>query len=376
MAGAGYRGGAETVLRTLLEHLTAPEFDSLVVLLQGGPLVDDLRRFAPVVTIPTGRLRHLGQGVGAVRQLARLFVEQHAAVVHCHGTGAQLYGGLAARVARVPHVFHVHDAPTRRPVPQGLLERAAFRIPADAVVAISRYVASRLPRRLRARVHVIPNGVEVPDEGAAGAVEATAIRRRFGWPAACPLVVWCGRLQRWKGTHVFLDAAASIARIAPDVRFLVVGGTLFGLEPGYEVELRRQHRRLGLGDTLVFAGQQADVTPFLAAATLLVHCAVRPEPFGLVLLEAMALGVPVVAAAAGGVLEIIEDGVSGVLVPPGDREVLARTVLDLLRDPARCQRIGRAGRIRVTAEFSAARMTRAIEELYRGVVARVKRAAA
>jgi glycosyltransferase involved in cell wall biosynthesis len=371
VAGTGHRGGAEAVLRTIVKHLAPSEFSSLVVCLQEGPLAGELAQLAPVVTVPVGRFRHLHRGARAVGRLRTLLAERRASVVHCHGTTAHLYGGLAARAAGVPNLFHVHDVPAPLSSGQGLVEQVAFRVPAERVVAVSQFVADRLPRRYRLRARVIPNGVDLDArEGAAASrgLDQTAIRRRFGWPAGCPLVVWCGRLQRWKGTHVFLEAAADVARLAPSVRFLVVGGTVFGLEPGYEIELRHLHRRLGLGDTLVFAGQQADVIPFLAAADLVVHSAVRPEPFGLVLLEAMALGTPIVAAAAGGVLELVEDGVSGVLVPPGDPARLARTIVDLLRDPARRARLGAAGQARVRAAFTAARMTRAVEALYREVV--------
>lgn len=369
VAGAGQRGGAETVLRTLVVHLDRSQFTSLIVCLQDGPLAGELERFAPVVTLPVGRLRDVPRGLRAVKRLARVIAESGAALVHDHGTAAHLYGGLAARAAGVPSVFHLHDVPAAPATLQGVVEQMAFRVPADAVVAISRYVAERLPRRLAGRVRVIANGVECPDGSSSRAAEATEIRRRFGWPAACPLVVWCGRLQRWKGTHIFLEAAALAARLVPEARFLVVGGTVFGLEPTYEIELRRLHRRLGLGDTLAFAGQQAEVGPLLAAADLVVHCAVRPEPFGLVLLEAMALGRPVVAAAAGGVLEIVQDGVSGVLVRPGDSRALADTIVALLNDPARRARIGAAGRARVATEFTASRMARAVEELYRDLQA-------
>ncbi len=367
VSGAGERGGAETVLLALLRHLDRREVDPLVACLQNGPFADECAALAPTVTIPAGRIRDLRRGAAAVGELARLVDTAGVDLVHCHGTMAYLYGGRAARRRGVPSVCHLHDVPTAGWNAQRLVETLAFHPVPDAALAVSAYVAERAPARWRDRVRVVPNGVEVdPPPAAERDAWRGQVRGRFGWPAGCPLVVWCGRLQWWKGPHVLLEAAALVNRERPEVRFLLLGGTRLGLEPGYARDLERLRDRLGLERAVAFAGWQPATRPFLAAADLVVHSSVRPEPFGLVVAEAMAAGTGV-AADAGGPREIVVDGETGVLVPPGDARALARAIVDLLDDPGRRARLAAGGRARIAASFTAARMARSVEAIYREI---------
>ncbi len=176
------------------------------------------------------------------------------------------------------------------------------------------------------------------------------------------------RLQRWKGVHVFLDAAAKVARSYAHVCFVVIGGALFDLEKHYPLQLHQQVERLKLSEVVRFLGFRADVLRFYAAADIVVHSSIDSEPFGMVLLEAMACGKPVIASNAGGPREIVDSGVTGLLVPPGDAEHLAQAILALLRDPERRLRMGQAGAARVRELFSAERMVRQLETLYRAMV--------
>lgn len=371
MCGAGERGGAETVLRTLLRNLDRRRVESSIVCLQDGPFVEECRGLAPVLVTPVGRFRNVWRARRATADLVGAIDATRAQVVHCHGTAAYLYGGQAARRCGVPVISHVHDVLATGWTPQRIVERAAFRRPPDAAVAVSRYVAGRLRESWRRRTRVIPNGVETAATPSLGRTSLKArLADRFGWPATCPLVVWCGRLQAWKGPHVFLEAAGLARRARPDARFLIVGGTRFGLEPEYARRLQRWHARLGLADAVRFVEWQDDATPFLGAADLVVHSSIRPEPFGLVIAEAQALETPVIAAAAGGPLELIVDGETGVLAPPGDASALARAIVELIDDPARRARLAAAGRARIATLFSAAGMARAVEALYDELVAR------
>jgi glycosyltransferase involved in cell wall biosynthesis len=129
-------------------------------------------------------------------------------------------------------------------------------------------------------------------------------------------------------------------------------------------------RELDLESAVRFTGDQDRTAPFLAGADVVVHSSRTPEPFGLVVLEAMLAGRAVVAPAAGGPLEIVEPGVTGLLVPPGDASGLAAAILTLFRDPSLRLRMGAAGRARARGLFSAGAMTRRFEELYAALVER------
>jgi len=242
-------------------------------------------------------------------------------------------------------------------------------IPAQQTLACSRYVmeAFRGAWRSKREVLLVYNGVMVPEREVGDA--AGTVRREFEVREGAPLVVMASRLQRWKGVHVFVEAAACLAQRFPDARFLVVGGSLFGLEPGYARELRLQVDRLALRKALVLAGHRTDMFRIFAAADVVVHSSIEPDPFPTVLLEAMALARPVVASRLGGPTEIVDDGVTGFLLTPGDPDQLARAIFTLLNDPALRVRMGQAGVARVRARFSAAAMARGIEDVYASLIA-------
>ncbi len=362
VAPSGERGGAEAVLLTILRALDRGRFRPRAVVLGDGPFVRELRERGSVQVdvIPAGRSSDLPAAVRVGRALRRVIDGQGIRLVHAMGTQAHCRAALAARRARVPCVHHVHDVPEWSWTRQGALERAAALLPAAATVAVSRHVADALGRWGPPRaVTVIHNAVPAPAVPSAPA----------DWPAppGALRVLWCGRLQRWKGAHLFLEAAARAAAAVPAARFAVVGGARHGIEPDGEVQLARRARALGLGDVVRLTGWQDDPAPFFAAADVVVHCSIRPEPFGLVVLEAMAHGKPVIAPAAGGPAEIVEPGVSGVLVPPGDAGALAAALAALLGDPARRAALGRAGRARALGAFGVPAMVARLEALYGGL---------
>jgi glycosyltransferase involved in cell wall biosynthesis len=156
-----------------------------------------------------------------------------------------------------------------------------------------------------------------------------------------------GRITPWKGQHVFIEAFAR-AFADGDERGLIVGDALFadsgGPEAAYAAGLRHQAEHLGVADRLTFTGFVDDVPSLLATVDLVVHASVEPEPFGLVVIEAMAAGRALIASAAGGPLEIVDDGVDGVLVAPGDVAALADAMRALADDPDRRAALGAAAR--------------------------------
>ena len=235
---------------------------------------------------------------------------------------------------------------------------------ADRVVAPSWAVARTIPRR---DVSVIPNGVDLerfqPD------AQAVVVRDRLGLAGPRPWIGTVGRLQPWKGHHRFLEVAAQLKARVPDARFLVVGGQVFTADPGYPADLQRQADRAGLAGAVHFAGHQADVGPWLAAMDVFVHCA-EAEPFGRVVVEAMAAGRPVVAFADGGVPEIVADGETGRLVPAGDEAAMAAAVAALVADPDAARALGQAGRRRAEVRFGAPGHARAIEAVYAELLGR------
>lgn len=348
------RGGAEQVVLELLNGLDRRRIDPVVVALAHGPLVDELRQTGvPVLDAGTlARMRNVGRIVAVANRLAAQIRHAGVELVHSHGTTAHLTGGLAAWRAGVPAMHHVQDIYTHRLSVEGMLQRVALRVPAAAIVAASHAIYLRVLDlgAPRSRVTMVHNGVSLASAPPAPGVSS-------------PSVVWCGRLQRWKGAHVFLEAARAVKDAHPHARFWVVGGTLFGMEAEYAEELKAQASALGLGDDVTFTGHVADARPYLAAADVAVHCSLSPEPFGLVVAEAMAQGRAVVAFDEGGPAEMIESGLSGKLVAPGSAEALASAISDLLARPELRARLGDGARRRAR-HFSVEAMVRRMHVVY------------
>jgi len=342
---------------------------SLLILAHEEGLGREACRYARVVHHPVGRYRDPRTIPGAIWRVAREIARWRANVVHTSSAKAQLVAGLAAGMRGTPCVWHVMDILDAA----SPLTHLALRVPATRYLAVSRAVRDQLVRLgvPAARVHVIYPGVESASLACPAAREqAMALRRALGVANGTPVVTLVGRLQRWKGQHVLLAAAPRVLAQVPAVRFWIVGDALFGLEPGYPAELRRQAAALGVEAHVHFLGHRGDVPALLHASTVVVHASVRPEALGLVVLEGMAAGRPVVAARAGGPTEIIVDGVTGVLVPPGDAAALAEALVGLLRSPARCQQIGAAAHAAVQARHAPVAAARQVEAVWDQVAER------
>jgi glycosyltransferase involved in cell wall biosynthesis len=355
-------GGAERAFAGLARTLPTTGFRPTAVLLQAGPLEDWLDQAGcETHVLPSHRTRNLARTARTVRSLHRLARSTGARAVVSNMPKGHCFGGMAARAASVPAVFWQHGIPG-----PSLIERLAGAIPARAIACCS-HAAAHAQRVLTPgrRVHRIYPGVRLPDRGSVQGNGAT-IKRSLGWEGN-PTVGIVGRLQPWKGQEIFLRAAARLAEARSDIRFMVVGGAILGWEGSYPDDLRRLAADLGIADRVHFAGHQADVHPWYDALDVVVHASFD-EPFGLVLVEAMALGKPLVATNLGGPLEIVEDGTSGLLVPPGDPEQLAEAVERILADRGLASSLSR-GAVERAKAFTEERMAEGFADLLKAVIA-------
>ncbi|MDT7538000.1 MAG: hypothetical protein QOI82_1585 [Actinomycetota bacterium] len=338
--------GGEIALARVLPALRE-QADVTVVLAEDGPLVAVLRaagadvRVLPMSASVRDRRRDavaIWRVADAVRvlsyslRLAWLLRRLEADVVHTNSLKAALYGGLAGRLARVPVLWHVRDriAADYLPVPLVRAVRLLSRILPSGVVANSAATLATLPSTERRPDVVVPDCVDNVVN------QPHSVRTE-------PLVFGVvGRLSPWKGQDVFLRAFASAFAGTPH-RARLVGGVMFG-ETAYEKSLSELPRLLGIDSQVELRGFVDDVVAEFDALDVLVHCSTVPEPFGQVVIEGMARGLPVIAAAAGGPAEIVRDGVDGMLVPPGDVAGLAAAMSTLATDPKLRARLGEAAR--------------------------------
>jgi glycosyltransferase involved in cell wall biosynthesis len=347
-------GGAERVLLNLMSGSPELRRRSLVATMQfgDGDLPQRLRAAgANVIELPKARIRQpvrLLRTVWTLRSIAR----QHAIrVIVGNGVHPQILGGLAARASGAKSMFLVHMIHRLPLTSNELLDQLALVGPCDLMLANSR--ASLAPlERLRPAVekHILNLGTPISEVTAGAAREA---RAELGVEPHEVLIGVFGRLQRWKAQDVFVAAAASVAAVRPQARFVVVGGATFGLEPEYQAQLRETAAANGLSDRLTFTGFRQDVPRLMAACDIVCHTSRVPEPFGMVVIEAMSQGRPVIATRGGGPSEIFENEEQGLLVDPDQPRALAAAILALVDDPGRRARMGAQARERVQTAYSA-----------------------
>jgi glycosyltransferase involved in cell wall biosynthesis len=267
--------------------------------------------------------------------------------------------GIVARiVSPVPVVYTEHNmAESYRPITR-TLNRMTYRRNA-ITIAVSGAVAGSVNDWPGDPVLVIPNGVAVSVDRHG----ASAVRQELGLSESDLLVAHVGNIRPGKGHEVLIDAVAHLHKRVPSIRFVSVGGEKY---PGDLERIRSRASEAGLGDTLRFMGRRPDALNFVAAADIFVNPS-TVEGLPVAILEAMALGRPVVAAAAGGVPGIVKDGVTGILVEPNEPAALAAGIERLISDPLLAKRLGEAAQGMVMNEYGLEPMVRATEEVYRQV---------
>lgn len=388
-------GGAERALLDLLASLRAAEPAWALRLLCGaeGPLVAEARALgvgADVLPLPAalasvgdaglaggvagavGLAASLGRAApgawGWIRRARRLLAAFGPGVVHTNGFKMHLLGARV-RPRGAALVWHVHDYVTSRRVMGRLL--AASSGACDAAFAVSASVADDLRRACgpRLAVHVLHNAVDLARFSPDGpSLPLHALAGMEPEPPGAARVGLVATMGRWKGHDVFLDAIARLPRALP-VRAYVVGGAIYrtaGSEVSAE-DLQRRASELGIGDRVGFTGFVRDTPPAFRALDVVVHASTQPEPFGLVIAEAMACGRPVVVSAAGGAAEIVESGHDALAVPPGDAAAMAEAIHRLAADPDLRTRVGAAGRGSAEARFDRARLAAEAVPVYRAL---------
>lgn len=370
--------GGEIALARLLDALDG-RVQAHVILAEPGDLVTALeRRGATVEVLPLDRrirdarredMRPRRLPVKDALLLARYVVtlrrrlrELAPDLVHTNSLKSAFYGALAARLAGVPVIWHIRDriADDYLPTPAVRLVRAAARWLPDAVITNSASTLSTLPAGVHGRV--VYNNVVADDTPARTATAASGDR-----PFRIGMV---GRLAEWKGQHVFL---AAFSRAFPDdaSEAWIIGSAVFG-EDAYEDHLRTLAATLGIADRVVWRGFRADIASELDEIDVLVHCSITPEPFGQVVVEGMAAGLPVIAARAGGPVEIITDGTDGLLTEPGMVAELADALQYLASSPQARAALGAAS-ARSSRRFGPTAAAAGVEAVYDEVLAMHRR---
>jgi glycosyltransferase involved in cell wall biosynthesis len=365
----GQLGGAELCLIDVAKFY---QDRALVGLFADGPLRNSLEQHhIPVQVLSNQPIQvrkdsDIIEGFKSLNQLFPLIfqVVQKANdydLIYANTQKALVVGALASVFSRRPLVYHLHDilspdhfSQTNRRLAITLANRFASLVIANSQATREAFVEAGGRKELTA---VVYNGFE-PRQYQVPEVDINLLKKQLGLDGQF-VVGHFSRLSPWKGQHILLEA---LGQCPSDVTAIFVGDCLFG-EQDYAEHLRQQVRELKLEERVRFLGFQPDVVPLMHSCDLITHTSTTPEPFGRVIVEAMLCGRPVVGAASGGVLELIEDGKTGWLVAAGNSLQLAEVICAIKNQPEKAKTIADHSKIQASKNFRLDSINRQISQL-------------
>ena len=355
-------GGTEHATMRLAKSVDASRFSSIAFCLRDAEPVRALVANSGMRCVtydpPVPSYRHAPSFLRSSLALAREFRRHRVDLVHCADLEAAHQVAVAGWLARLPVLCHIRnrfDDISRRD--------RSFLFPVAKFVFVSRDTWRRFAYSVPShRGVVVYDGIE-EDATAGGDGAGESVRREFNIPADAPLVGMMARVAPQKDFATLARAAVRVLQVEPETRFLIAGDCASVKNSAHYEQVRADLQACGVDGAFIFTGLRSDVARLMSALDVFVlstHC----EGFPLVILEAMGCDKPVVATAVDGIPEIVQDGKTGLLFAHEDHESLAAQVLDLLRDRARAQRLGRAGRNLVRSAFNRRQFATSMNAVY------------
>lgn len=370
----GLVSGAEKVLLEILRGLNRDRFEAFVTCPAQGGLAAELAKLeVQWFPLPAVRARYSWRPDRAIQACAGMFKTAAAlrrqiaittpAIIHANSVRAGIIATLAATGTGTPVIWHVHDTLPSHPV-SSAIRAIAFASRHTRIIAVSqsaaRHFQSRFP--MSTKIRTIHNGVDLsrfPVKQPAN----SEFRKSIGISQDDFLVCTVGQICARKGLLELIEALASIEHEAPQIHLAIVGKVVFPHEEAYLENLHAAAARLNLTERVHFTGETVDVSPVLRSANLVILNS-RDEPFGLVLVEAMASGTPVLATRVGGIPEIVTDGENGWLVEKADTRALASKLLELSGGEDQLAQVARRALRTAHSRFSAERLQQELEQYY------------
>jgi glycosyltransferase involved in cell wall biosynthesis len=337
-AGNLYGGIERIVAQCAASRGLAPSMEPLAAVCFEGRLSAELDAAGvPCARLGAARMRAPWTITRARRALARVIDECRPRVIVGHSAWAFALAAPVARRRGVVLAFWLHDWVTGRT----LVERWARRTAPDLVIATSAFTRDSIPFMFPSTPSLVLHA-PVPAAPPLEPGSRARLRERLGVPDDTPVVVTASRFERWKGHQ---DLLAALTTVRAPWRLWIAGGAQRAADMSYERALRQQAQALGIAARVSFLGERTDVPALMQAADLLCQPNTHPEPFGLVFVEALYAGLPVVTTDMGGPREVVTPA-CGVLVPPGDAGALRGALEGLLTDSDRRRKLGASGPLR------------------------------
>lgn len=351
-------GGGQISLLELLRNLDRSKFRPVVALSEKGKLKEEVDRIGGecvIIPMPAIRPWNIFSCLGSADELADFIKRNHFALIHTNTSRSTIYAGFAARKFKIPVVWHVRIPHHDRPL-DILLARWASRL-----IAVSDIVKKRFPWLKEDKVTVIYNGVDT--KRFSPGPTRDRVREELHISREDIVIGTVGRLSSEKGLEFLLCATRDVVMAYPRVKVLIVGNG----NKDYRLSLREKANRLKLSSNVIFAGFRDDIPELLRGVDIFCLPSLT-EGFNRSLLEAMACELPVVATHVGGNLEIVRNGVNGLLIPPHNSGALASAIIEMMEDREKARMMGSEGRKLVEEKFSIERNVRLTERLYDEVI--------
>lgn len=351
-------GGAEISLLNLVKRLNKELFIPHFACSKEGPFIDELRKIKippDFVQFPSIRWPNPVQICSTIRSLIDIIKKKQINLIHSNQPRSNLFGAIAAKIKTVPIVWH------ERCLERGRFDSDnIFSFLPDRIICNSGAVKNRFTKgaKTATKIRTIINGVDLREFNPE--LNGSIIRKEFNIDEDEPIIGTIGRIDPEKGYECFLESARIILQDFKNVRFLVVGGAN---NPSLEGSLYEMSVEKGIDKKTIFTGFRRDIPQLLASMDVVVLPS-EIDACSRVLFESMAMRKPLVAANAGGTPEIVQDGITGLLVKPGDSSGMARCIKKLLDDKYLAEQYGNAGRKRVETMFTIERNIRETENVY------------
>lgn len=377
-------GGAGRSLMAYLGHQAAA-IDPIVVLPAPGVVAERLTHGEQIVYMPelleriqTTHSEHIDRVPGvniafgaatlvkAGLKLVRLVEQRRPDVIYCNHMLAKPIGAFVGARTGVPVVLHarnIHDWPVEKQFFQALAKLDCVK----TIICNSHASAEPYAAVARDKVHVVYNFIDLQRFDRARV--AAKLRTEFSIAPDAVVIGYLGRIIGWKGVDVLIRAFAKLASAHRKATLVIVGDNDGGLKTNLRAEYEALARSLGVAERVIFTGFRDDVVPYAADFDVLALPSVRPEPFGRVVIEAMALGVPPVITAHGGATEIVSDGVNGLWAEPRSVDSFSAQLERLVSDAALRKRLGEQAAIDVRAKFDGQVLSREVTRLIEAAAA-------
>lgn len=351
-------GGAEQVLVTEVAGLDKTRYTPLVcVLSEKGPIGEMIEKMG-IPVIPLFRMKKNHFDYGIIRDLKRIMVREKVSIVHTHLYDGGKYGRLAARLAKVPVVIHtIHNVYVKRRSKHHLINWSLSFF-TDRIIAVSGAVKENVVRYDHIRpekIQVLYNGIDLSQCDLA--LDRDGARSSLGIKPPEVVIGVIARLEEQKGHQVLLEALSLMPDLPANLKVLIVG------DGKLRLSLEEETKKRGLSSRVVFLGTRKPIFPILKALDLFLLPSLW-EGFSVALLEAMAMGVPVIATKVGGAEEVITSGQQGLLIPPGKAHSLAEAIGEAWLHRDRFLRMAVMGKEKVRQNFSKERHLTLLQDLY------------